>query len=102
MMQKNTKIQIPTSIPIHFLRERDSFVAYSPVLDLSTCGRTLEEARINFREALDIFFEECNAMGTLEKVLESLGWEKKRGSRQWLPPVQVHEETIKLPEFAFA
>jgi predicted RNase H-like HicB family nuclease len=102
MMQKKTKIQIPASIPVFFLRERDSFVGYSPVLDLSTCGRTLEEARANFSEALDIFFEECTAMGTLEKVLESLGWEKKRGSKQWLPPVQVHEETIKLPEFAFA
>jgi len=45
---------------------------------------------------------DSSAMGTLEKVLESLGWEKKRGSKQWLPPVQVHEETIKLPEFAFA
>ena len=50
---------------------------------------------------MEIFFEECVEMGTLYKVLESLGWEKK-GRKKWLPPVPVHEESVQLPEFAFA
>ena len=95
-----TKITVD-SIPVCFLRERNSFIAYSPVLDLTTCGRSFEEAKNNFSEAMDIFFEECLEMGTLGKVLESLGWEKK-GRKQWLPPVQVAEESVKLPVFAFA
>ncbi|MBN1575360.1 MAG: hypothetical protein JW913_02330 [Chitinispirillaceae bacterium] len=95
------KKMIDASVPVCFLKEHNAFVAYSPALDLTTCGRTLEEAKKNFREALEIFFEECTAMGTLDKVLESLGWEKQ-GRKKWLPPVPVHEESFKLPEFAFA
>ena len=95
------KKMIDVFIPVCFLKERNSFIAYSPAVDLSTCGRTLEEAKKNFHEALGIFFEECTAMGTLEKALESLGWEKK-GRKKWLPPIQVHEETIKIPDLAFA
>jgi len=88
-------------IPVIFLKERNSFVAYSPVVDLTSCGVSLESAKKNFEEALEIFFEECVEMETLDKVLESLGWEKNRRN-QWIPPVPVHEESIKLPDFASA
>ena len=93
--------KIAAQVSVCFMKEKESFVAYSPALDLSTCGRTLEEAKKNFLEALDIFFEDCTEMGTLDKVLESLGWEKK-GRKQWLPPIPVHEETVSLPDLAFA
>lgn len=95
------KKKIAGTVTVCFMKERETFVAYSHALDLSTCGRTLEEAKKNFLEAIEIFFEECTAMGTLEKVLESLGWEKK-GRKKWLPPIPVHEETIKIPDLAFA
>ena len=94
------KVEV-SSIPVFFLKERTSFVAYSPVVDVTTCGRTLEEAKTNFTEALDIFFEECTAMGTLEKVLESLGWEKKRGQACVLAFLEkrrgVHHQGTKTP-----
>ena len=98
-MQK--KIKIAGTMPLCFMREKNSFVAFSPSLDLSTCGRTFEEAKKNFAEALDIFFEECLAMGTLKEVLESCGWvkDKKNG---WEPPVYIGEDRIKLPQLATA
>ena len=67
------KIKIAASIPLCFLKEGKSFVAFSPALDLSTCGKTYEEAKKNFQEALEIFFEECLRMGTLAQVLEQCG-----------------------------
>jgi predicted RNase H-like HicB family nuclease len=43
----------------YFTKEKESYVAFSPALDLSTCGQTIEEARKNFAEVLETFFEEC-------------------------------------------
>jgi len=43
------------NLPVSFLRESDQFVAYTPALDLSTSGTTLEEAKSNFTEAVGIF-----------------------------------------------
>jgi predicted RNase H-like HicB family nuclease len=65
------KVKIKGTLPLCLMREKNSFIAFAPALDLSTCGRTLEEAKKNFAEALDIFFEECLKMGTWNKVLKA-------------------------------
>ena len=83
------------------MREKNSYIAFSPALDLSTCGRTFDEAKKNFVEIVDIFFEECIAMGTLKEALESCGWVKDR-KRGWEPPVYIGEERIDLPLMATA
>jgi len=83
------------------MKEKGSFVAFSPALDLSTCGKTFEEAKKNFSEALDIFFEECIEMGTLHEVLESYGWEKS-GKNGWKPPAYIGEDRIALPRLMTA
>jgi len=66
------------------MKEEKSFIAYSPAIDLSSCGRTVLEAKANFEEALGIFIEECLSMGTLKEVLESCGWTKTR-KNGWFP-----------------
>lgn len=38
-------------------RENDGFVALCPELDIASQGGTVEEARDNLREALELFFE---------------------------------------------
>jgi predicted RNase H-like HicB family nuclease len=38
-------------------REDDGYVALCPELDLASQGHTIEEARENLREALELFFE---------------------------------------------
>jgi len=38
-------------------REDDGFVALCPELDISSQGDTVDEARNNLREALELFFE---------------------------------------------
>jgi predicted RNase H-like HicB family nuclease len=90
------KKTILVGLPICFMKEKGSFVAFSPALDLSTCGKTFEEAKKNFAEALDIFFKECIEMGTLKEVLESYGWEKVR-KKGWKPPAYIGEDRIKIP-----
>jgi predicted RNase H-like HicB family nuclease len=65
---------IETNIPVLFLKERKKFIAYSPAIQLSTCGDTEEQARQRFSEAAQIFFDEIVQMGTVEDVLTECGW----------------------------
>ena len=85
------------NLPVSFIRESNQFVAYTPALDLSTSGATLEDAKKNFTEAVELFFDEIVAMGTLENVLLNLGWEKQ--ARNFIPPVVVSQgmESVKAP-----
>jgi hypothetical protein len=69
-------------------------VAYSPILDLSTCGKNFEEAKKNFFEAVEIFFEELNSKGTTDEVLGELGWEKEKNV--WMPPTLIAQETEQM------
>lgn len=88
------------TLPISILREGDSFIAYTPALDLSTVGDTMEQAQRRFEEAVQLFFEEISAKGTVNEALEELGWQKK--NNQFTPPVVVsHQtETFSVPQFA--
>lgn len=94
-MKNKISVEIKGKIPVSFFKEGKMFVAYTPVLDLSTCGETFEEAKKNFAEALNIFFEECISMGTLVEVLESCGWEKTKKS--WRPPAYIGHEDLPIP-----
>ena len=83
------------SLQVSFLKEGKRYVAYSPALDLSTSGKTFDEARNRFEEASVLFLEELHKAGTTENVLKSLGWQKKQ-PRSWTPPIIVSQETQTL------
>lgn len=59
------KAQLNVSLAVTFLREGDQFIAYSPALDLSTAGDTLEQVKKRFSEAVDIFLAETTSKNTL-------------------------------------
>ena len=42
-------------------REYDGFVAHCPELDIASQGDSVEEARANLKEALELFFETASA-----------------------------------------
>jgi len=42
-------------------REGDGYVSLCPELDVASQGKTVEEARDNLREALELFFESASA-----------------------------------------
>ena len=91
--KKSERVHIDCSVPVIFLKEDKKFVAYTPVLDLSTCGDTFEDARRMFAEAVTVFLKELVRMGTLEEVLTECGWQKvSRPKRQWVPPAVVGQE----------
>ena len=92
------------TIPVDFFREGDTFIAHSPVLDLSSCGKDFEEAKRNFEDAVEVFFSECIKHGTLERALGACGWtvESSNHKRRISPPVYIGQDQIlvNVPEFA--
>lgn len=68
------------------LKEGGAFVAHSPELDVASCGDSPDEARARLREAVTLFLEEAQRMGTLERILDEAGY-RRTGS------------TFEAPEF---
>lgn len=62
------------SYTVHTFKEGDMYVAYVPELDLSSCGRTVEEAGKNIRDAVHAFLQTSADTGTLQSVLEEAGY----------------------------
>jgi predicted RNase H-like HicB family nuclease len=78
-------------------REKNMYVAYCPELDVSSCGREVDEARKNLFEAVSIFLEETRQLGTLNEILEEAGYvplDKKHG--EWTPPNLILTERREL------
>ncbi len=50
--------------------ENGTFVAHCPQLDVSSCGKTVDEARTNILTAVRLFLEEAARMGTLREILD--------------------------------
>ena len=62
---------------IHFEDEQKIQFVYSPHLDLTGYGKTLEDARKSFQIALEDFVDYTIKKKTIGKVLKDLGWEVK-------------------------
>ena len=77
-------------LPVSFLKEDKRYIAYSPALDLSTSGKSFEEAKHNFAEIIEFFFDELTKTGTLEEVLLGLGWSKK--NKEIVPPIVISQQ----------
>ncbi len=50
------------------------YVAYAPELDLSTCATTRAKAEKNLKEAVRLFLEEAEKLGTLQQILSEAGF----------------------------
>lgn len=86
----NLRVQLPVSI----FREGAHFIAYTPVLDLSTSGKDYTQAVKRFHEAVGIFFEEVMKKNALDEVLTNLGWRKVK--KQWTPPLLISQESRRV------
>jgi predicted RNase H-like HicB family nuclease len=71
-------------------KEDDVYVSLAPELGVSSFGETAARAKESLQEAVGLFLEECQQMGTLEDVLEESGYRPVGNS--WRPPKAVVEE----------
>ncbi|MBI4653202.1 hypothetical protein HY750_03035 [Candidatus Kuenenbacteria bacterium] len=79
-------------------QEGKMFVAYCSELDISTCGKSLEEAKKNIVETTELFFEEAKKMGTLNDILKESGFIKQTAQKKviWQSPEILSLEKLSL------
>ncbi|MBA3029471.1 MAG: type II toxin-antitoxin system HicB family antitoxin [Desulfobacteraceae bacterium] len=53
-------------------REGTGYVSFCPELDISSQGDTIEEARSNLQEALELFFETASPSEAAERLHEEI------------------------------
>lgn len=84
------------SLPVTVFKEGKYFIAHTPLLNLSVQGQTEEEARKRFVDAVVLFFEELDDMGTTNEALLELGW--KKFEKEWRPPaVSLVTQPVEVP-----
>lgn len=85
------EIQFTTRI----FKEGRSYVAHALELDVSSCGGTKEKALKNLKEAVRLFLEEAEKMGTLEQILEEAGYSKR--NQRIASPNFISVQRVTLP-----
>lgn len=78
---------VEAQISVFFIEEEGQWVAVCPALDVSSYGDTIEEAKVAFEEALEIFIEETVDRGTLEQELLRMGW--TLSASRYVPPTMA-------------
>jgi predicted RNase H-like HicB family nuclease len=87
------EIQLTTRI----FKEGRTFVAHALELDVSSCGSSKERALSNLKDAVRLFLEEAEKMGTLEQVLEEAGYSKTKRKIASPKFISVQRVTLPLP-----
>ena len=87
------EIQFTTRI----FKEGRSFVAHALELDVSSCGGTKEKALVNLKQAVSLFLEEAEKMGTLEQILEEAGYTKRKARIDAPKFISVLRLSLPLP-----
>ena len=82
------------SVNVEIFEEDDVYVAFSPELNISSFGDTIDEARSSFRDALSAFVHTCGEMGTLQEVLEEAGFIRR--DDLWAPRIPIVAENLAV------
>lgn len=96
---KKNKNSIITHVQVVLFKEEETWVAYCPALELSSYGVNKEDAKAAFEEAMNIFIEETERKGTLERFLLKLGWQLQQKPKavynQPLFPLEKNQEIFR-------
>jgi predicted RNase H-like HicB family nuclease len=84
---------VPIDYDIIIFKEEDSYVAYCPELDISSCGGDVQHAKEMLKTAVRLFLEEAEKMGTLEDILDESKYKRDLNGR-WVPPKLVATELV--------
>ena len=75
-------------------KEGRTYVAHALELDVSSCGGTKERAIRNLKEAVRLFLEEAEKIGSLKQILDEAGYSKK--GRPGPESISVQRVTLPL------
>jgi predicted RNase H-like HicB family nuclease len=92
-MLRVMEIQFTTRI----FKEGRTFVAHALELDVSSCGGSKEKALRNLKEAVRLFLEEAERMGTLDQILQEAGYRRTRQKITGPKFLGVQRVSLPLP-----
>jgi predicted RNase H-like HicB family nuclease len=78
-------------------KEGRTFVAHTPELDVSSCGGTKERALKNLKDAVRLFLDQAEEMGTLDRILEEAGYLKRKSKLRGPKLISVRQVSLPLP-----
>ena len=79
-------------------KEGNMYSSYCPELDVSSCGKTVNKAKKNLKEALEIFIEETTKLGTLHDLLEEAGYNLSSKDNVLIKRKEIIEfDTLQVP-----
>jgi hypothetical protein len=91
---KETKMEVTYSYLT--FKEGNVYVAYTPQLDISSCGKNQQEAGRMLKKAVKLFIKEAERMETLREILIESGYEEGKNGIWTYPPIYeiVMEEKV--------
>jgi predicted RNase H-like HicB family nuclease len=75
-------------------QEEKHYVALAPDVDVSSQGKTIEHALSNLKEALELYFEDEDAIANNNQVCDFLNLERKRRRGSW--KIQLNQVCVRL------
>lgn len=88
-MSKNVSLKfinnagtVTANISMLSFKEGETFIIYTPQLDISGYGNTYAEALTSFEQSLEMFLDYTTNKQTLYKVLSDLGWTLAKGTEK--------------------
>jgi len=76
------KYKINIGLSLYSWKDDDIYYIYSPALDITGYGKTVEEANKSFKITLDEFVTYTYNKNTIFDVLEQLGWTVNRKKKR--------------------
>ncbi|NOG96560.1 MAG: hypothetical protein HND52_01175 [Ignavibacteriae bacterium] len=97
-------------LDVAIIKQEEFFVAYSPALELSAYGKTISDAKKDFKEVLELFIQDLAKDNKLIAELLDLGWTiktkpqpvfksptiKKRELKK-ISAIDIEEESFLVP-----
>jgi hypothetical protein len=85
------------TLGVEVWKEGTIYIAYASDLDISSVGKTANQAKSCLREAVSLFIEEAARMGTLVAILEESGFERRGKTYRPRPVLARERMTLALP-----
>ncbi|MHB1679525.1 MAG: type II toxin-antitoxin system HicB family antitoxin [bacterium] len=84
---------IPIEYDMIVFKENETYIAYCPELDISSCGNNVEHAKKMLKTAVRLFIEEAIKTGSIYDILEEAEY-KKDSNGKWIAPRIIATELV--------
>jgi len=71
-------LKFELEVPVEVHKGSTAFIARCPIFDVSSQGKSPEEAKKNLVDALFLFVTTCFEMGTLDEVMKECGFKPRK------------------------